>query len=455
MAAGCTGDAGPRGAIGPQGMDGAQGKQGATGMTGPPGMNGTNAMPSALSDTARQGLAISPAAITIPATATADDIEKIGNGSYLVNAVNSCADCHTAPGGMFLSGGLQFPLDGAGHFAFARNLTPDAATGMKLTEDQFIEAMQTGKDFTNMGQALAGMPFYAFRWMSTPDLQSIYAYLKAIPAVSNAVGADNLGPFAAAQPVPMPTNYDEGEKMRPLPPEQDALGNPIPDPDNVLRGLAVAAIDYGNALSTLSIDDQARFGRGSYLVAAAGCNDCHTNPDRDPTTLKINFAQYLAGGRVFTAPPPLAPLFRITRSMSANLIGQVYGFIPAQEFVTFLAVLTEGLHVEDPTPTPLVWPMPWTHFRNMTLHDLESLYTYLRYLPARTGMNDKMTQPAARYCTVNTDCNTANGETCAMAIHECLGGACSSNADCGACQDCTGGYCAAPAAGSMCLASGL
>src|SRR3954454_5877262 len=43
---------------------------------------------------------------------------------------------------------------------------------------------------------------------------------------------------------------------------------------------------------------------GSYLVNAIGCNDCHTNPNYignpfagDP--IRINAAQYMAGGRAF------------------------------------------------------------------------------------------------------------------------------------------------------------
>jgi hypothetical protein len=239
-----------------------------------------------------------------------------------------------------------------------------------------------------------------------------------------------------------------------LPAELDAMDNPIPDPGYVLRGLAISPTAY--SLASLSAAEQGQFGRGSYLVNSAGaCNDCHTNPDRNQSTLAINTAQYLAGGRVFAVPTALQTTFKIVRSMAANLTGAANGSIATGSigFPQFDGLLTSGLHVEDPTPTPVAWPMPWPHLKNLTLDDMESIFVFLQNQPAPTGANDKATQPAARYCAASTDC--LSGESCNTATNECIGGACTSAADCGACQTCTSSKCAAPSGASTCLTNGL
>src|SRR5207244_9822347 len=72
-----------------------------------------------------RGLAISP--VPIPSGLTPDQTAQIGLGSYLVNAVAGCGDCHNAPGPpplKFLAGGTPFPIDG-NNIVYARNLTAD------------------------------------------------------------------------------------------------------------------------------------------------------------------------------------------------------------------------------------------------------------------------------------------------------------------------------------------
>ena len=100
--------------------------------------------------------------------------------------------------------------------------------------------------------------------------------------------------------------------------------------------------------------------------------------------------------------------------------------------------------------------MPWDHYRGMTLEDLSAIYTYIKHIPGPMGAaNDKLTQDPAVYCAMDADCNTAGGETCATASHECIGKTCADATDCGACQTCTSLKCAAPAAGAACLTSGI
>jgi hypothetical protein len=466
-AAGAAGAAGAQGPTGAAGSAGAAGSTGPTGPQGPPGVSpegGTVPEASApvivsLSERAKRGLDISPVPLNLTGK-TPDELEQIGQGAYLVNAVMLCNDCHTDPTTpqKFLAG-AAFPLF-ANFIVYSRNLTSDAVTGLKETEDQYIAANRNGTDFLNVGQTLIGHPWQHHRWAGTPDLKAVYAYLKTLPPVSNTVGTDNKPPGFIG--VTFPGQYNEGDIVRALPPEADMFDASIPDPDQVLRGLAIVPLDVTPPTDAAQI---ALYGRGAYLVNTVACSACHTNPDRDytSTTQKVNTAQYLAGGRVFPIPPALASIVRTTRSMSANLIGGTHGFFakPNTTFDVFLTAITQGVHADDPGPQkpPLAVPMPWQALRNMTLGALEAIYTYLRWLgtsaAAPSGVNDKLTQSAARYCAANTDCITSAGETCNVATNECVGRTCAVDSDCDACQTCSGTACIAPASTSTCLTLGM
>jgi mono/diheme cytochrome c family protein len=410
-------------------------------------------------------LDISPAPINTTGMTSAQ-IEAIGQGSYLVNAVAACASCHgeagTTPG--FLAG-----TTAAGSFN-ARNLTPDATTGMKLTEAQFIDVMRIGADFactsggcTATGFTISSMAWPDFRWASTSDLQAMYAYLKAIPAVSNLVAADT-GTHATAT-APFPTTFVDGSVQRPLPAEVDASGKPIPDPDFVRRGMAI------QPLAQVTSSDPAAdvlIGRGSYLVNSLGrCNGCHTNPARTTTsaTSPINVAVWFTGGKVssFTGAAQIST--GVVRSMSTDLVGATNGFFgeSATDLATFEGIIQTGSHIDDAMASPLAAPMPWQHLRDLTVQDFEAIYAYLHQVQQQqpsplTG--DKATQDASYYCVDNTTCDTGNGETCdlvgaSVTFHECIGRACpGGNGDCRACQTCTTGTCGGPVI-AACKSSGL
>ncbi|GAC1596332.1 MAG: hypothetical protein NVS4B10_05290 [Myxococcales bacterium] len=142
----------------------------------------------------RQGLAIAPVKLNLAGR----NVARVGLGSYLVNAVAGCTDCHTdpnyAPGGNpfrgqpekinttnYLAGGRQF-----GPFV-SRNLTPEPPYGRPagLTYEQFEEVMRVGTDFDlahpTISPLLQIMPWPIFKNMSDGDLRAIYEYLSAIP----------------------------------------------------------------------------------------------------------------------------------------------------------------------------------------------------------------------------------------------------------------------------------
>jgi mono/diheme cytochrome c family protein len=392
---------------------------------------------------AQQGLAISPVPVNT-AGLSAKDAQKVGYGSYLVNT-GVCSSCHSSQGG-FLAGGNPFFLDGAGHVVWSRNLTPDPATGMQLTEDQFMTAMRTGQDFhANSDGMMIVMPWTFFRWMSDSDIQAIYAYLKAIPPANNFVPPDNKFGMGLPPAIPFPGKYTDGDVDRPLPSRDDSLSD--------LRGLAIQPL----RTPRVRLDQIFAFARGSYLVnAAVGCSDCHTNPGNAGP--KINTAAYLTGGRVFIDPPPVQPMNHQARSMSADLLGKDHGFMnePGMDYATFAKIMTTGTHADDSPPAPLAWPMSDVAIGKLVPDDLRAIWIYLRDLPANT-VADKETQGSVSWCATAADCGA--GESCqlnpATGGNECVGQTCSADADCGACDSCVSGACQPRPADDACYAMGM
>ena len=84
--------------------------------------------------------------------------------------------------------------------SFTRNLTPDVATGLgSWTEDIFIKAMRTGKDMGEGRDILPPMPWPNFALLTDADLKAIFAYLKSLKPVENAV-PDPISPTGERMP---------------------------------------------------------------------------------------------------------------------------------------------------------------------------------------------------------------------------------------------------------------
>ena len=443
-ACGDNGTTGPTGPAGPAGTNGTNGTNGTDGTNGMTGSNGSNGNDIIISDRAKHGLDISPVAVNTTGL-TSDEIEAIGEGSYLVNALADCGSCHGEAGSTpgFLAGTTS-----AGAFN-ARNLTPDA-TGMQLTKAQFVDVMRTGDNYacsnntcTSANNTLGVMPWRDYRWASTPDLEAMYAYLKAIPAVSHAVTADSGTHVALVTTIP--TTFVDGSIARTLPLETDANNNAIPDPDAIRRGMAIQPL--ASVTSTDATTD-ARIGRGSYLInSLARCYNCHTTPGRTSATGPLTTTTWLTGGKVVT-------IAGVVRSESADLVGATHGFFgeSTADFTTFAGIIQTGTHVDDPTAPPVAAPMPWQHLRDLTVDDLASIYTYLRQVQTAQpapDTGDLQTHDASFYCTANTDCDQGAGESCDLdntstTYHECIGRSCAVN-PCRVCQTCgAGNICGAP-----------
>ncbi len=344
------------------------------------------------------GLRLVPVALDLTGLSPAE-VDQVALGSYLVNGAGDCVGCHTRndPPGGYLAGGAEFPLfpDVQGFTSvFARNLTPDPETGMRLTKDEFIESMRTGKDFTDSTattpQRLIIMPWHILRFLSRDDLEAMFAFLQRIPPVRNVIRQTFTPPFPFP-PVPFPPLGD---------------GDPINDPTNAERGLRIpqffssgpaaeAFVAHVNAAVVgLTPDERARVGRGSYLVnAIMSCNDCHTDGNGDgafdvgliPNTVDVNTAAYLAGGvDVGTAFNfPVAPLF--SRNLTPET-GDGSGGLFLTE-TEFIQVMRFGADFRRPGGSLRVPPHFPVGYR-LTLDDWQAVFAYLQIIPAVRNLVD-------------------------------------------------------------------
>jgi mono/diheme cytochrome c family protein len=146
----------------------------------------------------------------------------VDRGRYLVT-LGGCHDCHTpkkfGPAGpepdmsRALSGNPatdKLPAIPTGviapdkwgtiannHFAawvgpwgvsFSRNLTPDQSTGIgSWTEEMFIKTIRDGKHQGEGRALLPPMPWQMYAQMTDDDLKAIFAFLRSLPAIANAV----------------------------------------------------------------------------------------------------------------------------------------------------------------------------------------------------------------------------------------------------------------------------
>jgi hypothetical protein len=145
----------------------------------------------------QQGFAISP----LPITLNGQDPALVGLGSYYVNAVSECADCHTnnpyLPGGNpflgqpkqintdnYLRGGRPFPAvdpTGVENPIRSRNLRPENGLPAGLTFRQFVDVLRNGTDYDHPGRLLQVMQWPIFQNMTDRDLLAIYSYLSTLP----------------------------------------------------------------------------------------------------------------------------------------------------------------------------------------------------------------------------------------------------------------------------------
>lgn len=172
--------------------------------------------------TGRRGMAYGAAAcvavmvMVIPARIDSQtpDTAMVERGMYLVR-ITGCHDCHSpkiegmepdlsrALSGRPQTTSLPTPTTTEVHaspdltawqgpwgFSVASNLTPDPATGLgnRYNEASFIATMRTGKK-PNGTAIQPPMPSAVYQNMTDDDLKAIFAYLRSLKPIRNAVYA--------------------------------------------------------------------------------------------------------------------------------------------------------------------------------------------------------------------------------------------------------------------------
>lgn len=160
-------------------------------------------------------------AVPLGSTASAASKDQVKRGGYLVT-IGGCNDCHTP---WIFNKALNMPVPDfsralSGHpsnapdpigtvgkgdigligptftsfkmpfgIVYSANLTPDQETGLgSWREADFIRALRTGKHFGGNGRAiLPPMPWMEIGQMTDADLKAIFAYLRTLKPIRNAV----------------------------------------------------------------------------------------------------------------------------------------------------------------------------------------------------------------------------------------------------------------------------
>ena len=127
------------------------------------------------------------------ADAPAAPAAQLQRGTYVYH-LGGCEGCHTDKkgNGPVLAGGRAFKTD-FGTF-YSPNITPDASTGIgRWTFEDFKNAMRHGEapDGSNYFPAF---PYTSYTHMTDRDLEDLWAYLSAQPAVDQANRDHDLKP---------------------------------------------------------------------------------------------------------------------------------------------------------------------------------------------------------------------------------------------------------------------
>ena len=146
----------------------------------------------------------------------------------------------------------------------------------------------------------------------------------------------------------------------------------------------------------------ARVERGKYLVTSNVCNDCHTPWKMGPNGPEPDMTRMLSGhpeSVVITKPAP-APggeweggmVFGATMTSFSGPWGVSFSANLTPDRNTGLGIWTEDMFVKAirtgkhfGVSRPILPPMPWQQFRNMTDEDLKAIFAYLRSIPPVTN----------------------------------------------------------------------
>lgn len=263
---------------------------------------------------------------------------QVARGSYLVNHVTVCFDCHTpetAPSSHVADmsrrgqGGMVWDKKhGLPGEIYAPNITPDDQTGLgKWSDGEILRALREG--VSKDGHALFPlMPYMNYRQLSDDDAQAIVAYLRSLAPAANVVPRSKLD---------FPLNI---------------IVNTIPKPlDGPVGAPPAEKLAYGE-----------------HLFKMASCNDCHTPIDDKGKPLP---GLYAAGGMAFHVGEGHWPAPNITQDKETG----IGSWTDAQIEVA----ITQGVRPDGKGVRP---PMPWQGYAGLTKQDRAALVAYMRSIPA-------------------------------------------------------------------------
>jgi len=268
-------------------------------------------------------------AALVPAAmpAAAQDAKLLERGTYLMDGVVACANCHIQRDKgkpLFdrgLSGGMVF--DEEPFKAYASNITPDRETGIgNWTDAQLVKAIREGirPDGSVIGPP---MPIMFYRGMSDDDVKAIIAYLRAQPPVKNSVPKSEYR-------IKLPPNYGPAISKKVL----------APSPKDVRK-------------------------YGAYLAGPLGhCMDCHTPWVKGIPDMK----RVGAGGNPFKGPWGV--------SVARNLTSHESG-LKSWSDAEIARAIREGVRKDG---SKLMPPMAFGWYKNINDGDMKAMIAYLRSL---------------------------------------------------------------------------
>lgn len=268
--------------------------------------------------------------------APANAEKLLERGTYLIESVAACGNCHTHKFGPMkgkeFAGGFPFK---DGFEAYAPNITPDKETGIgKWTDAQIIKAIREGKrpDGSTLGPP---MPYVLYSKLSDRDVNAIVAYLRQVKPVSHKVPKSKY-------PIPLPPQY-------------------VPPVGKVAEVSPADKIAYGG-----------------YLAGPAGhCIECHTPMDKPGHFDFEN--KFSAGGFPFHGPWGVV--------LSANITPDKETGIGNWTDQQIKDAITKGVR---PDGSKLKGPMAFPWYAKIKPSDLDAIVAYLRSIkPINNKVNQK------------------------------------------------------------------
>lgn len=271
--------------------------------------------------------------IAVALAAPAQAQTAVERGSYLVNSILTCGNCHTpkgpdgAPVADRQNSGGSIEWNTPAFHVRGTNITPDRETGIGGWSDQEIKrAIQDG--VRPNGVELAPIMPSGFYKIFTPgDLDAVVAYLRSAKPIRNEVE-----PPVYKAPFSHPAVPGANAPMR----EAD-LKDPVK--------------------------------RGFYLVTIGHCMECHTPMVKGARDFANGFGR---GGYEFKGPWGV--------SVSSNITSHREKGIGAWTDADIKRAITSGVSRDGRRLKP---PMGYEWYARMTDGDLNAMVAYLRTVPPK------------------------------------------------------------------------